>query len=99
TTKPGVTNRLAQKLASGAGDEQMLGPEAEGTIVVTDWSADGKQLMLIGLPPAGDNVDLFSMAADGHSAAVPFVGAPKPIFESGGRFSPDGRWVAYQSNE
>jgi len=98
-TKGGLPNHLAHKLASGAGDEQPLGPEADGTILVTDWSADGKQLLLIALPPAGDNVDVVTMAADGRSAAVPFVHAPKPIFASSGRFSPDGRWGAYQSHE
>src|SRR5262249_49704121 len=55
-TKPGLGNRLAQKLASGAGDEQMLGPEADGTIAVTDWLADGKQLIRSGLPRDCNNI-------------------------------------------
>src|SRR6185295_18447351 len=51
------------------------------------------------LPPTTDNVDLLTTAADGQGPLVPYLRSPKPINEASGRFSPDGRWIAYQSNE
>jgi hypothetical protein len=46
-----------------------------------------------------DNADLFTMAADGKGDLSPLLNAPKPINETLARFSPDGRWFAYASNE
>jgi eukaryotic-like serine/threonine-protein kinase len=40
-----------------------------------------------------------SVAADGHSPPSPVVASPAPLREINGRFSPDNRWFAYQSNE
>ena len=48
---------------------------------------------------AVNNVDiaLYDLAHAG--AFTPFLQAPSPIYENMGRLSPDGKWIAYQSNE
>ncbi len=93
----GPLAKLVQRLASGVGDEQTIFESAAGIPFGTDWSADGKQL-LIGLVE-NSNADIMSVAADGHSPPSPVVASPAPLREINGRFSPDNRWFAYQSNE
>jgi hypothetical protein len=51
------------------------------------------------LPRAIDNSDLLVVDPQHPGKVEPFLQTPGPIFEAMGRFSPDGRWVAYQSNE
>jgi Tol biopolymer transport system component len=93
----GPLSKLVQRLASGVGDEQTI-YESKGAIpFATDWSADGKQL-LIGVAE-NTNADIMAVAADGHSPPSPLVTTPAPLREINGRFSPDNRWFAYQSNE
>jgi eukaryotic-like serine/threonine-protein kinase len=61
---------------------------------VTSWSSDG-QLILYTIA-AGTLSDIHWMSiADRKSG--PFV--MTPFGEGAGRFSPDGKWVAYQSNQ
>ena len=98
-TKDGLPNRIIQKLASGAGDEQTITEDKAAILAPQDWSADGKQLLLFWATPDTGNFDLLTVAADGRSPAAAYLRTPKPILESGGQFSPDGRWVAYASNE
>jgi serine/threonine-protein kinase len=65
-------------------------------------SPDGKRLLLAQNGSAGDP-DLYTAAIEGD-AAHPRLGKPEAFLttsfvEWGGRFSPDGRWIAYVSNE
>ncbi len=61
----------------------------------TDWSPDGSELLFYGTGgvPAVD--DMFVVDLDGNRRAT--VGGAGD--QRGGRFSPDGRWIAYQSSE
>jgi Tol biopolymer transport system component len=65
---------------------------------VTDWSRDGRFLLFraITLAPRAD-MDIWAMALDGDRA--PFAVVRTPFEERDAQFSPDGRWIAYQSNE
>ena len=87
---------IARKLATGAGDDEMIHEEKE-EVSPSDASPDGKILLVQWYTP--ENADIVTMAVDGSGALTGYLRAPKPIFEGMGRFSPDGRWVAYQSNE
>ena len=61
-----------------------------------DWSPDGKDLLFV-LEDAvtGDDVWILSLGDTGHP--VPFLNGERS--ESQAQFSPDGRYVAYRSNE
>jgi serine/threonine protein kinase len=86
---------LYQKSSSGGGvDERIVASNQHKA--PTSWSADGRFLMYPSFDPTTSN-DLW---------VVPMVGDRTPkIFlktsfsEAFGVFSPDGRWVAYESNE
>ena len=67
-----------------------------GTKITIDWSADGRFLLYLSLDPQSD-LDLWVLPLDGEGKPVVFL--KTNFVEYAGGFSPDGRWVAYQSNE
>jgi serine/threonine-protein kinase len=72
---------------------------AKGTFHPTSVSADGRYVLLWGnLDPAQiSNWDiLFLDTSPGHGRVEPWISTPAG--ESNARFSPDEKWVAYQSN-
>ncbi len=62
---------------------------------LTSWSRDGRWLAGYDFSP-GQGRDVWAIAADG-SDSIPV--AAGPASETEPDFSPDGRWVAYQSDE
>jgi Tol biopolymer transport system component len=68
----------------------------DGAVQVWDWSADGRSL-LIGRSGAGSGDDLWIQPPLEGSTATPY--ATIPFNQSFGVFSPDGRWIAYASDE
>ena len=95
SNREGGVHQIYRKDAAGAGQEERLteGPNAK---LVLDWSKDGKYLLYRQQNPQTGR-DLM---------AVPLAGDRKPISvvntafnESTGAISPDGRWVAYASND
>ncbi|MDO8795481.1 MAG: hypothetical protein Q7J25_12770 [Vicinamibacterales bacterium] len=91
--------QLATKLASGAGAEQAFPEDKDHHLLATHWSREGSRLAVFSTTRAIDNLDLLVMDPVHPGKAEPFVPSPGPLFESMGRFSPDARWMAYQSNE
>ena len=92
---------LYQKLASGAGAEEPL-VESDEVKTPSSWSADRRFVLYHSTDPQTSS-DLWVMpmaAPDGTaSVPVPFAFLKTPAREVWGAFSPDGRWVAYMSNE
>jgi len=81
---------LYERAVGVVGEDKLL-LKGEGQMRATDWSRDGKYLAYV----AGDNI-----------WALPLVGQTEPLrvtqasFDGGNaRISPDGNWVAYDSNE
>jgi Tol biopolymer transport system component len=60
-----------------------------------DWSADGRFLLFTSLDPKG-GPDLWALPLEGRK---PFEVVRTNFSEGLGQFSPDGRWIAYQSNK
>ena len=90
---------LATKLASGAGAEQAFPEDKDHYLFATDWSRDGSRLMVTIASRNRDNSDLTVFDPSRPGKSEPFLQTPSPLFEAMGRFSPDGRLVAYHSNE
>jgi eukaryotic-like serine/threonine-protein kinase len=61
----------------------------------TSWSTDGRYLLYF--IAAGSGVDLWVLPMTGTRKPFPFL--QSSFIKAWGQFSPDGRWVAYQSNE
>jgi Tol biopolymer transport system component len=85
------------EMSSRGGGERPLtpAPPAQGVNYPTDWTPDGRQI-LYRSGAANANLELWLASVDGARAA-PFIKASYGV--SNGRFSPDGRFVAYASNE
>ena len=60
------------------------------------WSPDGRYAVFV-QDTVDFNSDLFAIAITGERKVFPFV--QTPFAEGDARFSPDGRWVAYISDE
>ncbi len=81
---------LAQKNADGSGSEQQIAESATVLRAFLDWSRDGKYLLVWKQGELG-----YLALPDQH---------PRPLFRASwlvnnAQFSPDGKWLAYSSNE
>ena len=93
--RTGAVPDLYQKLASGAGVEERI-VASDQSEAPTNWSADGSVLLYSSTDPQ-QNGGLWVVPMVGDR--TPSVFLETPFREAGGAFSPDGRWVAYHSNE
>ena len=86
---------LFQKAASGTVDEQplLITPENESPL---DWSRDGHLLLYQTQNPKTAS-DIWALPMMGERK--PFAVLQSAFDEIQGQFSPDGRWLAYVSNE
>ena len=92
-------NMLRQKLASGEGDEKELLRVEQRRLSFgpTGWSPDGR-FLLYTVADVGEHEIWTSWCSQ------PTIRKPVPFMRTGfiedqGRFSPNGRWVAYVSNQ
>jgi Tol biopolymer transport system component len=84
--------QLYTKTLGAGGDGEVLFKTTAGK-TTTDWSRDGHYLAFT----SGN--DVWAMPMPPSSTAQPMQVTKTPFAESGGVFSPDGRWIAYQSND
>jgi serine/threonine protein kinase/Tol biopolymer transport system component len=100
---------LYLKQANGANDEEVLLKSSESK-TPSSWSSDGRWLLYTAADPK-TNSDLWVLPLDGDRSSAG-SGRPENVesrkprlflgteFNEGqGQFSPDSRWVAYQSDE
>ena len=89
--------KLYIKPADGSGEERLLADQA-GT--PTSWSRDGRWLLFTS-PGPKTGADVWALPDPGGSSsdAKPFPVLATPFEEQQGQLSPDGRWIAYTSNE
>jgi len=94
STRDGALN-LYKKPANGAKDEELILKSPEGKLA-TSWSRDGRFLLYtVGDPKTKDDIWVLPLQEGGK----PFPFLRTEFSESEGQFSPDGRWVAYESDE
>jgi len=85
-----------KKPASGGGNDEVF-ISGGGNIYPDDWSHDGKYFIYDKDGGPTTKIDLWIKPMTGDQAPFPYLATE---FEEGhAQFSPDGRWVAYTSNE
>ena len=85
------THGIYRRPSSGQGSEELLYQHPTGaTIVLTDWSADGRFLGFW----SGDTMFLLPLSGD----RKPIELGRADFFGRGGRLSPDGSFLAFNSN-
>ena len=88
---------LYRKAANGAGDDELvLKSELPNNQFPTDWSADGRFVAVTRDAPR-TLVDIWILPMFGDRKPYPWL--ETPFMEESPIFSPDGKWVAYSSNE
>ena len=85
---------LYQMLTNGGGVEERLAA-ADQIMTPTSWSPDGRFVLYMRTDSKA-NADLWMVPMVGDH--TPSVFLKTPFRETWGAFSPDGRWVAYQSD-
>ena len=89
-------NNLYRKASNGVGQEELLLEGDNRNLQPSDWSADGKSL-LFGIGDFASSGQIWILPLEPDHKPVPLVQGN--FVAANARFSPDGRWVAYNSNE
>lgn len=87
--------------SGGNGTEELILQSSESKYP-TDWSPDGKFIVYHSSRNGSNDSDLWILPlslAGNKSGHQPFTFLQTEFSESAAVFSPDGRWIAYQSNE
>ncbi len=90
STRAGGSVNLYWKPADGSGTAERL-TTSENVQVLNSWSPDGQMLAF----QASGGIWVFPL--EGERKPRPFL--QTPFYDGGARFSPDGRWLAYVSDE
>jgi serine/threonine protein kinase/Tol biopolymer transport system component len=86
---------LFQKPSNGVGPENVLLAD-DFNKYPENWSPDGRFLLYMRWAN-GSTPDIWVLPLFGDRKPFPFIEAP--FYELASQFSPDGRWLAYNSNE
>jgi Tol biopolymer transport system component len=86
---------LYEKEVSSTGQDTLLLRSEEPKFPL-DWSRDGGSLLFRQIGPQTGH-DIYVLPTNGERK--PFAYLRTPAMENGGAFSPDGRWIAYNSDE
>ena len=87
---------LYRKSVDGAGSEELLFADDHDKYP-TSWSPDGRSILFYEIAGASTLRDLFVLPLFGEHKPIPFL--ITKFNEQYGQFSPDGKWVAYASDE
>jgi Tol biopolymer transport system component len=92
---------LYRKASNGSGSDELLYKSTfSGTFALTDWTHDGRFVLFqASNPPA--KTDIFALPVGPGTSAdrQPIPVIQTPAGELGGYVSPDGKWIAYISDE
>jgi Tol biopolymer transport system component len=91
----GIMNLYSKLLGAAPGSEELLLATPQPKFL-TDWSPDGRFLLYNALN-ANRDVDVWALPLDG--SRTPFAVVQTEFNEQAPQFSPDGKWIAYQSDK
>jgi eukaryotic-like serine/threonine-protein kinase len=92
-----IHTKLYRKPSNGSGAEELLLSDDQ-VAVATDWSRDGKYL-LYSRGPGAVNWEIWALPLEGERKPWLVVPRTANSFAAEGHLSPDGRWLAYTSQE
>jgi len=88
---------MYQKSAAGVGTETQIF-KSDSSEIPTAWSPDGRYMVFSRFKPPGQaGVDTWLLSLSGEPKASPFI--ESPFDKAQARISPDGRWLAYTTND
>ncbi|HEY4362904.1 MAG TPA: protein kinase [Bryobacteraceae bacterium] len=91
---------IYEKASSGAGEERQLLKTPGETLIPASWSRDGSFLLyVVSDQKSHSNIWLLPIESPGAGERKPVLLLATGFNSSWPQFSPDGRWIAYNSNE
>ncbi len=87
--------KLCWKAADGTGKTEALGSVTNLIAIPASWSSDGKTL--VQMEVTASHFDIGAVSMEGDRARKPLL--HEKYIEAEPQISPDGRWMAYTSNE
>ena len=92
----GIMNIYRKLLSGSPGSEELLltSPQINWA---TDWSHDARFLLFDSIDPKRGGPDIWALPLEGERK--PFEVVHTEFNEQAGQFSPDGKWIAYQSDK
>jgi serine/threonine protein kinase len=95
SNRKGVSDLYEKQVSGAAGSEKIVLDSLQDKAPM-DWTSDGRFLLFRNTDPR-TGYDLWTLPLEGEHTPIPVV---RTNFEErDGQFSPDARWIAYQSNE
>jgi Tol biopolymer transport system component len=89
---------MVQKASSGVGGAQVILADDTRSSFATSWSRDGRFVLFdSALGRTAQRGDLWVLPLDGGGKPIQLT--QTPFNELNARFSPEGHWIAYQSDE
>jgi Tol biopolymer transport system component len=89
---------IFERSSNGIGDDTLV-LKTDGQIRIQDWSKDGGFLLYRRRFDAQNKGDLWALPMSAGANRTPFPVAKTQFDEGDAAFSPDGKWVAYDSSE
>ncbi len=91
-------NEIYWKSADGTGEEEKLGSAPSLSVIPSSWARDGKTLVAgtYDIGGAGVNLDIGLITPESKGEWKPLL--KESYIEAWAEISPDGRWMAYQSD-
>jgi eukaryotic-like serine/threonine-protein kinase len=96
STSTGYLTNLTRRSLSASGTEEKVLENYNGNLILFDISHDGRYLVFNHQDPKTD-FDIYAMDLQGDKKLVPVLNGPSA--ERNAHISPDGKWMAYISNE
>jgi len=86
-------------MSTDTGEEQRLFDTSAAArfVAPVSWSHDGRAVLFMMPNPTAPSTDLWIVPVSGERKAIPVL--QSTFSELHGQYSPDGRWLAYTSNE
>jgi Tol biopolymer transport system component/tRNA A-37 threonylcarbamoyl transferase component Bud32 len=93
----GGGSHMYQRAASGVGSDRVV-LKSDSSEIPVSWSPDGRYIVFSRFKPSGAaGVDTWLLTLGGDPKASPFL--ESPFDKAQARISPDGRWIAYATND
>jgi len=92
-----ATHGIVRQPADGSGGPQLLAENVEHRLLPRAFTPDGKGLLVATSDLATNGADLAVLALDGSGSTTPLLATP--FQEDFPAFSPDGRFLAYTSDQ
>jgi Tol biopolymer transport system component len=95
-----IPTRLYRRAANGTGADELLYTGADDEYAVpSEWSSDGRYVFFERAPSAtvASASEIWVLPLDGDRTAFPLI--KSKALKTGARLSPDGRWLAYSTDE